>query len=485
MTATDPQAAILAFRDAANANQDFVRYKILVGYESVFADMWDNSSTPYDEREDWRAKEIDKLVDDVSDQNTDNWLALIRRCAATKSNDLATFPPFTQFLEKLGERKPDFALRCLTEADSALARFLAALLRGLAKTPDWAKALAVVEGWVGQSRHLGEVIFAGGTISELPLDLVVRALELALYASDVDAAMSALVAVMRRFSLERTGETEALIAMFLQAARFLAAHDRHHALTPWIIHGKPSIFDAFNHAERREYLGLLVPFESWHMNLERVAVAAAGNDPELILEFLAQRAAFRQGTSAGSYDAMPFHVDEIKALLVPHIDLVLVTGLAWFKKDDWLWGHFATGLVERVYPGVGDILDPALRRLIATGNRSSVEFVVAILRAYNGRLPTLALCKEVVAALPDGDELLAEIRIAICSTGTTSGEYGVAQAYQKRREEIALWQSDDRPNIKAFADSMLHELDNDIAAETRRADASVAQRKLDFAARST
>ena len=343
----------------------------------------------------------------------------------------------------------------------------------------------MVEGWVGQPRHLGEVIFAGGTISELPLDLVVRALELALYASDVDAAMSALVAVMRRFGLERTGETEALKAMFLQAARFLAAHDLHHALTPWIIHGKPSIFDAFNHAERREYLDLLVPFESWNLNLERVAVAAAGNDPELILEFLAQRAAFRQGKSAGSYDAMPFHVDEIKDLLVPHIDLVLVTGLAWFKKDDWLWGHFATGLVERIYPGVGDILDPALRRLIATGNRSSVEFVVAILRAYNGRLPTLALCKEVVAALPDGDELLAEIRIAICSTGTTSGEYGVAQAYQKRREEIALWQSDDRPNIKAFADSMLHELDNDIAAETRRADASVAQRKLDFAARST
>ena len=485
MTESDIHQAILAFRDAANADPDFIRYKVLVGYQSVFAEAWDNPSTAFEDREEWRAAEIDKLVGEVNDENADPWLALIRRCAATRSDDLATFPSFTQFLEKLGQRNPNFALRCLTEADSSLAKFLAGLLRGLAKTPDWPKALAVVESWVNQSRHLGEVIFAGGAIPELPLDLVVRALNLALSSNDLAAAQSALVAAIRRFSPERMSETEALKALFLQSARFLAAHGRQRSLTPWVVHGQRSIFDVFNPVERREYLGLLVPFESWHMDLERVAVAAAGNDPELILEFLTKRAEFRQSASTGSYDAMPFEINEIRTLLAPHVDRVLETTQSWLTREDWLWGYFATGLVVVLYPGVGEMLDQALRRLIATGNRNSIEFAVSILRAYNGALPTLDLCKVVVAALPDGDELLAEIRLAISSSGTTSGEYGVAEAYQKRREEIAEWQSDERPNIKAFAESMLHVLGNEIAAETRRADAGIARRKLDFVARST
>ncbi len=204
-----------------------------------------------------------------------------------------------------------------------------------------------------------------------------------------------------------------------------------------------------------------------------------------MLDFLTQRAAFRQDANAGAYATMPSKIEEIRILLAKHVGLVLERAQAWSIRDDWLWGPFATGLVAAIYTSVGEILDPELRKLIASGNRDSLKFVVALLRAYNGGLPTLDLCKEVVAALPDRDELLADIRISISSSGATRGEHGAARAHQNRRDEISQWQCDDRPNVKAFADSMLHELDNAIVAETRRADTVIAVRKLGFVPRST
>jgi hypothetical protein len=485
MTAHDPHAAILAFRDAANADPDFVRYKILVGYQSVFAHAWDDPATAFEEREEWRAAEIDKLVAEVDDENADDWLSLIRRCAATKSNDLATFPSFTQFLEKLGKRKPDFALRCLREASDDISKFLAAALRGLSKMPDWPEALGVVTAWVEQSRHLGEVIFTGGAIPELPIDLMAHAVDLSLAANDVGAVWHVPEATMRRYNPDLPAEAEGLKTLFLQSARFLAAHDGHRALVPWVILGKPLIFDLFTRAERREYLNLLIPFETWGIYLERTVVAAAGNEPDLMLEFLASRAEFRQGTNSGSYDALPYEIEEIKGLLAPHVGLVLDTTQAWFKKDDWLWEHFAARLVVAIYPGIGDILEPELRKLISSEDRDAIEFVVAILREYNGELPILVLCREVVAILPEGDELLSSVRIAITSTGVVTGEYGMAEAYRKRHREVATWSTDERPSVKVFVTAMLHELDNEIASETRRADASIAQRKLDFEAHRT
>jgi len=42
------------------------------------------------------------FVESIDKNNADEWYSVIKRCAETKSNDLATFPNFGHFLSALG-----------------------------------------------------------------------------------------------------------------------------------------------------------------------------------------------------------------------------------------------------------------------------------------------------------------------------------------------------------------------------------------------
>jgi hypothetical protein len=70
------QASIQAFRTRAEANAGFVTYNTLVGFESVFPPMWDSDGLRYEEEREYRSKRIDELVDEVTEQNADEWLGV-------------------------------------------------------------------------------------------------------------------------------------------------------------------------------------------------------------------------------------------------------------------------------------------------------------------------------------------------------------------------------------------------------------------------
>ena len=89
--------AIIAFRDLINADQQYIRYKTLVGYESVFSFHWENEAVGYAAANDYRKEQAALYIDEVSDETAEDWYRLIQRCAATQSNDMATFPFFGGF----------------------------------------------------------------------------------------------------------------------------------------------------------------------------------------------------------------------------------------------------------------------------------------------------------------------------------------------------------------------------------------------------
>jgi ppGpp synthetase/RelA/SpoT-type nucleotidyltranferase len=124
-------SAILKFRDTINADTDFVRYKTLVGFESVVPPQWDDEGFNYSKVEEYRQEQIARYVESLSDETENEWYAIIERCAATKSNDMATFPLFGEFLALLGKHKPEIAERFLRRANDDVLNFLTAFLKGL------------------------------------------------------------------------------------------------------------------------------------------------------------------------------------------------------------------------------------------------------------------------------------------------------------------------------------------------------------------
>jgi ppGpp synthetase/RelA/SpoT-type nucleotidyltranferase len=149
-------ASILKFRDVANANKGFVIYKTLVGHESVFPPAWDVPDFDLRGEVDYRKERIKELVAEVNDENAKDWLATLQRCAATESDDLATFPSLGEFLQKLSEAKAQIVLGFIDRLGGRLTGFLGVILSGLAKS-DYAALDAKMTEWLAHQRHLVEM----------------------------------------------------------------------------------------------------------------------------------------------------------------------------------------------------------------------------------------------------------------------------------------------------------------------------------------
>ena len=125
--------SIIRFRDLANANEKFVTYKTLVGYESVFPSAWDVEATDFESEQEYRNSQITSLTESVRDDNAAEWLETIERCARTQTNDAATFPSFGQFLILLSEQKPEIVLAYLRNPTGHIWKFLLPILIGCGK----------------------------------------------------------------------------------------------------------------------------------------------------------------------------------------------------------------------------------------------------------------------------------------------------------------------------------------------------------------
>jgi hypothetical protein len=103
-----------------------------------------------------------------------------------------------------------------------------------------------------------------------------------------------------------------------------------------------------------------------------------------------------------------------------------------------------------------------------------------ILRNYEGETFIHGVCKEIVRQSGDDTAIQNEVAIALETTGVVSGEYGMAEAYERKKLEITPWLSDPDERIRGFAEKYVASLDKMIAAEQARAREGIALRKHRF-----
>ena len=95
-------SSIVAFRDLINQNRAFCVYKILVGYQSVFAPAWDDDNFEVNSKDNYRAQRITDLVNEVTEANAEEWFCDFSVC----SHRVARSGDFSKFREVLGGSGP-------------------------------------------------------------------------------------------------------------------------------------------------------------------------------------------------------------------------------------------------------------------------------------------------------------------------------------------------------------------------------------------
>lgn len=470
--------SILKFRDAVNADQGFVLHKTLVGFESVFPPEWEDDGLNPKARNAYREKRIDEFVEQVTDKNKAEWLGLLSRATQTESNDLATFPSFGQFLEKLGRTKPHIVMSYLNQLQGNLVNFLPAMLNGVEQTQLKGDTRKKVSQWVECRTHLRQIIHYLRFAQDFDTVLFEKALKAAIELEDTVAVRAAVAAVNNRY-----GDVEGeLLTVFLPAIEYLAARED----TLWVDAVWPRskgkwIFRDLSAPQADAVLAALVNHPNIDYPREEILSAIAKNNPEKVVDFFGRRLRSKPETDMDQrYDAVPFEFHFLQKSLGGIPDYLINAAKSWFTQDPSLFAYRGGRLLSNVYPTFTPEYEQTLTALVRGGNKVDLEFVTALLRGYEGQSFIHEICKEAINVLPPDDPLLIKIEIALESTGVLSGEFGRVTALTEKKAEVESWLSDPRSKVRAFAEKYRRDLDNQIAAEQRRSEESLELKKRDY-----
>ena len=468
------QESIRSFRTRTEANKGFVIYKTLVGFESVFPPMWESDGRQYEEEREYRSKRIDEFVAEVTEKNADNWFAIINRCAQTKSDDMATFPSFGEFLQRLGRDKPSIMLGFIDQLEKPLTGFLGVMLSGLAQSSESAALDTRIEKWLSKDQYLVEIAHYFKFAPRLDEAILKRLLEAGIRLNDEDVVVQVLDTVFRRY---KEG-TKALIdeVILPGISYFTQKKDTRWVNLAWYVPKADSFVRDLTDDEVEVVLQNLVLAPRIDTHAEFILVSL--DRPTRVFDLFVERLKFSTSAELPSrYEPVPYEFYELKNRFLGIPDHAVDAARRLFVSDDVMFQFTGARLISAAFPAFSDALNSKLMSLVESGTHDDLEFTVRVLSGYDGEPFVEPLCKEIIRRLPASDPLRENVELVLQATGTVMGEFGLVEAYRGKRDALVPWLSDVDEKVRSFAQDYIASLDRQIAAEQRRSEEELEMRK--------
>ena len=470
--------SIETFRDKVNVDQQFVRYKTLVGFESVFHPHWEDEDFDFGEADIFRHERAGEYIDAISEATEDEWYRVIERCASTKSDDLATFPVFGEFLYRLAKAKPSFAARYLARADDNVLHFLPAFLNGLNDSGSEEEYRAVLTRYLADGKHLVAIARHFRKTSTVVSVSIKEVLKRAIAASDDIAVMECLVLAIER----QESQEHALVEdVFVPAIKYLIGRkDARWLHGAWYLPAGKTFFSALSADHANLVLDSLLSLPRIEHHAERILVYIAGTHLKAVWEFLGRRLAEKREEKEESYEAFPYQFHGLEQPLGMNVELAIGSVRSLFRAGDPLFRFDGGRLLSTAFPAFPEPFAQKLSDMAANGSDDDVGFVLGILQNYKGEAPTHPVLKALVNRLSENDPRLAQVDISLQNTGVVGGEFGFVEAFREKKAVMVSWLDDPRPRVKGFAAEYIRRLGQRIASEQRSAEQMKEQRKRDF-----
>jgi ppGpp synthetase/RelA/SpoT-type nucleotidyltranferase len=467
--------AIERFRSRANSRERFVRFKTLVGYESVFPPEWEGDPMNVGEPQAYRSGRIAEYVASVTDETANEWYEVIEQCAAVRSNDMATFPSFAEFLKQLASRCPDIVLAYLKRGD-ALTGFLPAVLAGLAASSEPSIATDVMQEWTARGQHLAASARHLRLTKGASEDLLRKVGEKALTLREPVAIIEAIAAIAANDAVTLVDPIVVVGMQYLTSIK-----DSRWVAGVWFMPEFVAFISKLSQLQCEVLLDNLLFCRRMRHAEDRILGAIGERFPESIWLFLKQRLdRDTQEKVVSPYEAIPRGLGDFRVPLARNPAFAVKTVREWYMQDNRLFEFRGGQVLHDVFPGIGSEIEAPLLSVVREGTDDAIGFVLRILRTYQGEPFVHGLCEAIIDAVPEGDRRLGEVEIILQSTGVVAGQFGFVEAYQRKKEEVAPWLADERPKVHAFAERYIRTLDRSIAAEQRRSEADYEMRRREW-----
>jgi hypothetical protein len=483
-------AAALEVRDAIGNLPEYQIYKDLIGFKGIHG-VWEDlkgSQTAWEDRDKQRREASARYLDSIDAQTYDTWRTRILEFAKSRSDDLAMFPIFYDFLGALARRMPAMALELLREHEGRVQPFVIALLNGLWASDRAEDALVLVRVWMADRTKLASIAKSLNVDENPRFELMGEILDEADRVDDSEGAATVIQSMgvaARQFGL---GHDEAK-EIFMKGMRMAAKrHDARWVNVVWFSKDIRKFIESLSAAERADVLASMAWVRKIGYEAEEVLAAIGKVDPQGILGYLMDRVRFDRKYEGRPevfddedvrFEAVPYNLQTLDKVLSSLPGEVLRAVRAEFRPDEagMFPYHGGARLIKAAFPDFNEAVQAELLAFIRTGDPTDIDFVIGVVRTFAGDVPILDISKEIIKLVPERSTAWGEVAAAIESTGVVSGEYGMLEAYQVKREQIAPWKDDENPRVQAFAAWLTESLDQMIVSERQRADAGIALRK--------
>ena len=468
--------AIAACRAVLDGDADLDQYRALVGHDSVTPIMWAKPGFDYQEAAKERSAKVDSLVAGVSAETADAWLARLERFVATRSDDMATFLGLQEFINKLAAAQPEILLAWLPRLSDRLADWLPGMLHGLSDAGHSAVVLPLTEAWVAENRHLSAIAWYLQFAEAFRFDLLATITTKALAAEDDLVLHNVTVAAARQSANHSDGLFDHI---FLPAAQSLSSR----RLFGWVgglfNWDQLGLLKGLSAQQVVPLLKLLVELPRLGTNGESLLAVVAREHVQAVIDLIGERFVRERDSDDFRYEDLPYGLHYLREPLASAPAEIVAAARRWFDAAPNLAQFCGGPLIAEIFPSLEHPLNPLLYSQIE-GSREGIEFVLSVLRAFKGEQFLHPLLRAIVGRLAADDELLHIVDIVIDSSGVLTGEYGSVEAQEARKALVAEWATDENEAVRAFAARFIKSADNQIAMERRRADRSVALRKISY-----
>jgi hypothetical protein len=459
-------SAIEAFRDRVNSNDRYMKFKTLVGFESVFPPEWEGDDMDIEGPQLYRAEWITQYAASITSENAEEWYDIIKLCASVKSDDMATFPSFGEFLKQLAARSPDIVIGYLKKNDEGLKNFLPAILGGFAEGSRPEEGLSLVTEWIDSGKHLAAIAHYLRFADKTSPDLVRKLGQQAIKLKDANAAIGTLTAIIARQLVLLVDD------VFVPIMRMLTEMgDPRWVHANWYLPTLRPFLDSLSEVQSQAILDNMVLRARIEHHDEWILREIAKKHAGIVWHFFKKRFDRKAAhESEDRYEPIPYQMIELAKPLACDAGLAVRIVRSWYAPGDHLFTYSGGRLLHNVFRAFTSDFEAELLALVETGNEDDLNFVLSILGSYRGGQFLHELCKAIIEALPDGDRRLGQVEIILQSTGVVSGRFGMVQAYQGRKDEVQNWLTDERQKVRAFVEKYQRMLDRSIAGEQRRAE---------------
>ncbi|MFG1465075.1 RelA/SpoT domain-containing protein [Xanthobacter sp. DSM 24535] len=468
--------AILELRERLNNDGTYSRYKILIGFDGVMPWQWEDSESDLERVESYRDEQLESMLAEVSAETQDLWLVFLERCAATKSNDLATFPRFARFLERLSQRSPDIAEFVLEHATGDLLRFLAAFLNGLFKAGDQTVYGQIIDRFLQMPGHLWPIAAHWGSSKPDAPHILLRLLDRAIEDDDRPTIAECMMFAMRNFP-EGTPPHE---EFFRPAIRYLIeVKDSRWVRIAFLPHST-AFFRTLETVDALLILDSLLEVPEVVYNVDRVLSYVAATHLDLVWDYFGRRLEHHGNSVEGMrYDAVPHRLHHLNAPLASEPGLATAKARGWFETNSRLFSYRGGRVLAAAFPTMTEAFADTLLAEIAKGRPEDAKFVVAVMTNYHGEETTHGVLKALLRTFPDDEMVEDGVARSIRNTGVVHGEFGFVETLRAKKALIQPW-LEEGDAVEKFAAEQTRSLDRSILTEKRSADARKALREIEF-----